>query len=390
MYKKQNNENRKKLLILLLLLIAAVVIAYSLYSLLPNKPQKREEILYAGIGGAVNDSGVYSITKSTLLYELILKAKGLTERANIEGIDTNSKVIPFEVYCIPYLPKRELKKRFSNKPIEIPELKAPQISVQKPGEQINIIYAGLPRTYLLISLFPRKNLVTITHIPWYTKATSEMEYPRTLYEIYLTGGMPFLARSIKRITRQTIKYYFAQDRPAWINFIDYLDGIEVNVPADFAKEYNLETGKQNLNGLLSWEYIKFINKEQRREHQWMTGSALRIRRQKEFMTAMFQKFKRNNFMIQGEILYKIIRDAETNMKVDDFISIVNKMRKTKYPKVEYYTLPGVLQDYNGRSMWVTDFDAYRLKQNEIYNDFFKKLSPVKSDKGGFGGSNDGN
>ncbi|OQX70798.1 MAG: hypothetical protein B6D62_03535 [Candidatus Cloacimonas sp. 4484_275] len=383
-YKKNNFEKWKKLLVLLLLLISALIIAYSLYLLFLDKPEKPEENLYAGIGGAVNDPGVYPVSETTLLYELILKAKGLSQRANVENINTNSKVVPFEVYCIPYLPEKKFKKH--PQPV-VSEPERSQLSVLKTSERINIIYAGLPRTYLLISLFPDRNLVTITHIPWFTKATTISEYPRTLYEIYLTGGVPFLARSIKQITEQTIKFYFAQDRPAWINFINYLGGIEVNIPQDFADEYNIESGKRTLDGLLSWEYIRFINKEQRRENQWLTGSSLRIQRQKEFMNSMFKKFKKNNFMMQGEILYKIIRDAETNMKVDDFIAIVNKMRKTKSPQVKFYTLPGVLQNFDGRTMWVSDVNAYHLKQNEIYNEIFRELSPIQHDKGGFGGKN---
>jgi hypothetical protein len=72
MYKKENSEKLKKLVILLLLLLAALVIAYSLYSLFANRPVKPDENLYAGIGGAVNDPGVYPISETTLLYELIL------------------------------------------------------------------------------------------------------------------------------------------------------------------------------------------------------------------------------------------------------------------------------------------------------------------------------
>ena len=104
MYRKKKNK-KQKYIILILILLCALIIAYSLGSLLFIKTEQVEENFYAGIGGAVIDPGVYHISEHTAIYELIVKAKGLAERADISNIDTFAEVIPFEVYCIPYLPK---------------------------------------------------------------------------------------------------------------------------------------------------------------------------------------------------------------------------------------------------------------------------------------------
>lgn len=382
MYRKKKNK-KQKYIILILILLCALIIAYSLGSLLFIKTEQVEENFYAGIGGAVIDPGVYHISEHTAIYELIVKAKGLAERADISNIDTFAEVIPFEVYCIPYLPK-EVHKQLPE-PV-YPEVKAPDPIQFDQTERINIVYAGLPRTYMFISLYPNHNVITITHIPWYTRVTTDYEYPRTLYEIYLTGGIPFLLRSMKYLTEQTIDYYFAQKRPSWINFINYLGGIEVNIPADFSKEYSIEEGPRVLDGLLSWAYISYISKEQRREDQWITGSAFRIKRQKEFMLSMYSKFKENNFILQGEIVRKIITEAETNMKAEDFLSLVYKFRKFNEPEISFLTFPGIIREYNGRRMWVPDLQNYTIEQNDLYNRIFKQLDPLQHDKGGFGGN----
>lgn len=365
MQKNSRLGQKQKFIVLLLILLSSAVIACSLYLLL-TKPKQEQEVCYAGIGGAVKEPGVYQVTENTLLYELILKANGLLDRADVRQMNTDKKIVPFKVYCIPFLPKMEYAK------VPKPSLterkpKIPKMPTLKKFEKINIVYAGLPRTFIFISIFPEIDLIIATHIPYYTKVTFDYEYPRTLYEIYLTGGIPFLLRSVKRITKERIDYYFAQKRPVWINFINYLGGIEVNIPPEFAKEYGLKQERRNLDGLLSWEYIRFISKDVRKIDP-ITGSAWRIKRQKEFMYSMYKKFKEHNFMYQSEIAKNILAEAETNIKIDNLISMAYKIRKMKKPKLELLTIPGIVQEYNGQKMWITDLENYHLKIESMINE----------------------
>jgi LCP family protein required for cell wall assembly len=378
----ENKDHRKTLLIIILVLLGLAVIGFSIFSLFDDILEPPTETLYAGIGGYVNDPGVYPVTENTYLYELIILAKGLTEVADISRYDTDTKIIPFEVYCIPRVPEKVYKK--PSKPI-LPAVVVPKPVVFEEPERINIVYAGLPRTFLLISVYPQNNFISVTHIPWYTRVTPDFEYPRTLYEVYLTGGIPFLLRSIKRVTGVTIDHYFTQKRPSWIKFIDYLGGIEVDVPADFAKEFHLREGKQTINGLLSWQYISYISKSKRRSDAWITGSGYRIKRQKEFMFSMMKKFKDMNFMSQGEVLKGILRDADTNFKADDVVSLAYKVRKMKKMKTEFLTLPGIIKDLDGRRMWITDLNDYKTEHSDLVKEILKLQEPVKSEKGGFGG-----
>ena len=369
---KMDRHKRKKIFILIIIyLLLAAILFFALYSIFGKNRFEEKERIYAGIGGAINNSGVYEITEETQIYELILFAKGLSKRADIRNLDTNALVIPWEVYCIPYLPKKtytQLPKKIFTQP------KDAELVEFKRTKKINIVYAGLPRTYMLISIIPEQNLITITHIPWYTRVTPDSEYPRTLYEVYLTGGVPFLNRAIKRVSLETIDYYFTQNRNSWINFIDYLGGISVNVPDNFALEYGIPKGENRLNGILAWEYISFISKPKRSSNQWVTGSEKRIEMQKEFMQSMYNKFKDSNFFLQGEILKNIMVEAETNMKSKDFISIVNRYKKMKNPQLKLITLPGVMQKYNDTMMYVPDINNYKLRQKEIYLETIQELN----------------
>ena len=378
----EKKDHRKTIIIIILLLLGLAIIGYSILSLFGDVLEPPNETLYAGIGGSVNDPGVYPVTERTYLYELIILAKGLTDRADICKYDTDAQIIPFEVYCIPRIPEKVFVK--PSKPV-LPAVVTPHPIEFEESERINIVYAGLPRTFLLISIYPQNDYVSVTHIPWYTMVTPEYEYPRTLYEVYLTGGIPFLLRGIKRVTGVTIEHYFTQNRPSWVKFIDYLGGVEVDVPADFAKEFHIREGKQVINGLLSWQYISYISKTQRRNDEWITGSSFRIKRQKDFMFSMMRKFKDMNFMAQGEVLKGILTDADTDFKADDIVGLAYKVRKMKKMKTEFLTLPGIIRDLDGRRMWVTNLNEYNIKHQELLREVIKLQEPVKTDKGGFGG-----
>jgi len=373
---------KQKIVIFIFFLICALIIAGSIYSLLRETKLPQGRILYAGIGGAVNDSGVYEVGEDTLLYELIRKAEGLHKKADFQRIDPDLKITPFEVYCIPFLPEQRIAEIKVNPPQEI---RLPKQTPAQISSRINIVYAGLPRTYLYISIYPDNDLITVTHIPWYTRATSRYEYPRSLYEIYLSGGIPFLLRSAKNILNEQIDFYFTQKRPSWIKFIDYLGGVEVNLPDDFAKEYKLPQGRYNITGPLSWQYISYISKRNREQNNWVTGSGYRIKYQKEFMLSMYNKFKQQNFILQGDILTKILAEAETNMKSDDFIRIANAAKKMDEIKLEFFTLPGIIEEYDKQLFWVTDLDEYQLKQSKIVTEQIKEIDRLRIDKGGFGG-----
>ncbi len=376
-------SKKHKIVIIVLLLLCGLIILGSFYTLF-KAPVVECDKIYAGIGGAVNDSGVYEVYDETLLYELIRNAEGLHERADFSRIDPDMKVIPFEVYCIPYLAEKKREMVKTKPPIAIPNPDPKLISLGTTSK-INIVYAGLPRTYLYISIYPDNDLITVTHIPWYTRATSRYEYPRTLYEIYLTGGVAFLLRSTKNLLKDRIDFFFTQKRPSWIKFIDYLGGIEVDLPNEFADEYNLPRGNYNISGPLAWEYISYISKNKRKNQNWVTGSGYRIKYQKDFMLSMYRKFKQQNFIMQGDILNNILADAETNMKPEDFLKIANMARKMNNFKLEFYTIPGIIEEYDSQLFWVTDLQEYQFKQSKIISDQIKEIDQLRIDKGGFGG-----
>ena len=345
--------------IIIFLLVILAILVYIFYGKNENQIN-----IYAAIGGAVKNPKVYNVTGIKQLYELVLLAGGLKSNADVSKIDLEKRIEPFKLYCIPYK-----KAKAKNNIIEsIPQKRTNiQIPKTKNTTEINIIYAGLPRTYLLITIIPEKNLLLVTHIPYYTLIPNSY-YNATLYETYLTGGVLFLLNSTYRIVGKKIDYYFTQNREQWIKFIDLLEGIEVNLPEDFRKDYHIDQKKYKLNGVLSWEYIRYMNKMYRKT-EITVGTFNRMSNQKQFVKAMFKKFKENNFFKQGNTLKLLLSTAETNLKVKDLINIFFKFKDVNHIKLELLTLPGAIKEIDGKDVWITQQDFYDKEIKDIIKNY---------------------
>lgn len=344
------------LISLLMLIVIIILVLLSLRGC-----TRENDTIYAGIGGCVNDPGVYPVALKTTLFELIMSAKGARKNADLSAINLDKEITPWEVYCIPC--KAEEKILI---PPQEPEIQVdhPEMPKLKEFPQINIIYAGLPRTYILITIYPEQELLLAGHIPWFTAIPDAISGTKTLYETYLYEGTSGLVSGIQTITNKKIDYYFCQDRPAWINFIDHLGGIKVDIPEDFAKQYYVNSGTHIIDGYTSWLYITFISKDMRKI-DFKTGSHNRIQRQKAFMLELYKKFMAQDFFTSTNIGRQILADAESNLTVQKAIPIAMKVKNMKNRSIEYFTYPGIYKTINGQVYWETKLQDYQQKLLEF-------------------------
>lgn len=353
----QRGKIASYLVSLIMLIIIIILILLSIRGC--SAPEK--DIIYAGIGGCVNDSGVYPISNKATLFDLIMSAKGAKKNIDLSQIDLDMEITPWEVYCMPCKPpKKEIILPVEPEvQIDIPEM--PKLT---DIPQINIIYAGLPRTYILITIYPEQELLLAGHIPWFTAVPDAVNGTKTIYETYLYGGTSTLVSGVETITNKKIDYYFCQDRPSWIKFIDYLGGIKVDIPESFSKQYRVNPGTHIIDGYTSWLYITFISKDMR-DIDFKTGSHNRIQRQKAFMLELYKKFVNNNFFTSTNVGKQILDEAESNLTVQKAIPIALEIKKMKNRKIEYFTFPGIYKTINGQVYWETKLQDYQQKLLEF-------------------------
>lgn len=358
-YHKEPIAKGKIVSYIISVIMLILIIILLLLSLRKCSPEN--DIIYAGVGGCVIDPGVYPVSTKTTLFELIMSAKGAKRNADLSQIDLDMEITPWEVYCIPCkAPTEEVI------PPEEPEIEVdiPEMPKLKDIPQINIIYAGLPRTYILITIYPEQNLLLAGHIPWFTAIPDPISGTKTLYETYLFGGTSSLVSGVQAITNKKIDFYFCQKRPSWIKFIDHLGGIKVDIPASFAKQYHVNPGVHVIDGYTSWLYITFISQDMR-DIDFKTGSHNRIQRQKAFMLELYKKFMAQDFFTSTNIGREILADAESNLTVQKAIPIAMKVKKMKNRKIEYFTFPGIYKTINGDVFWETKLQEYQQKLLEF-------------------------
>ncbi|MBI9032329.1 LCP family protein [bacterium] len=340
----------------IMLIVIIVLILLSLRTCSPKK-----DLIYAGIGGCVQDPGVYPITSRASLFDLVMSAKGAKQNADFSKLDLDSEVQAWEVYCIPCKQPVEL-----DIPVQAPEIQVdiPEMPKLDKLEEINIIYAGLPRTFILITIYPKQELLFASHLPWFTAIPDAINGTKTLYETYLYGGTSDLVSGVQMITNKKIDYYFCQDRPSWIKFIDYLGGVKVDIPDSFAKQYRVNSGPHVIDGYTSWLYITYISKDMRKI-DFQTGSLNRMSRQKAFMLELYKKFINHDFFVSTNMGKQILDEAETNFTVQNAVPIAIKVKGMKNRKIEYFTFPGIHKTINGKVYWETKLQEYQQKVLEL-------------------------
>ncbi len=354
MKKRRKNSNTRKYIysvIYFLLIISAVIV----FLLFPKSCSKRE-ITYAGVGGCVYDPGVYPMYEGMTLYELIRKADGMKPNADIDRFNPDMIIEAWESYCIPC----KVKKSPPVKRIKLPPIPKPKTPMIEDQDRFTIIYAGLPRTFILIDVYPTYGIISATHLPWFTSVHDFLGNVKTLYEMYLIGGTSALVQSVSEVTETDIDYFFAQDRPAWIKFIDHIGGVKVDIPKEFAKEYRVNSGVHIIDGYTSWFYITFIAKEMRRL-DYKTGTINRITRQKSFMNELWSKFSQLDYFKSGQVGKAILDDAETNIAIPQAIELSNKVRKMTSKDLKMFTYPGIITEYNGEKYWEANPLRYKKK-----------------------------
>ncbi len=338
----------------LLLLLIYIVFFYHPYTFGVTRDEPLT--VTAGICGCVRHPAVYHMPAYSTLSELIKIAGGVTHNANTRNLDPcvvlqNDRVYYVPCICNPdeYIP-----------PPEIPLDTCITCEVE-PIERghINILYGGGPETFWLIQLYPSMDLMTFTYIPWYTvfpPSQNKIKY------INLTDGMAFTTTTVGNFLNEEIEYYIWQDRTCFIDMIDYLGGITIDIDPAVAKQLNLKPGRQHLSGHFAYEFVTCLDKS--KDH--VTGfEQIRISQMK-FLKALFEKIKSLDNLPTTE-LRNVLACSQTNITLQKAISLAAPVLKMHDSKVEFYRLPGYpIFESEKEYYWYPDKTGFIRKRNELF------------------------
>lgn len=363
--KEEKYKRKKRILItstvILLLFVGATVIFSGI-----NCKRTTNNYITAGICGAINKPSVNRLPINSCLADLIQLGNGVKHNADLRHIDLNTVLQNDSIYHIPFRRKNDFKLERS----AIDNMPVIRTS-QNKGEEINFFYVGYPALYFLINYNTKTNRTLVTYIP-HSSLFLDNEY--RLIDVYFTLGREYAIDMLSKSLGIKIDYYFIQDRKSFINMIDGLGGLDIDVDEWYAEEYDLKTGMQKLDGFHTFEYIRFIQDKTKRSNIFKgkrleLAYNLRQSRMKRTIKALFVNFKKSSANKQISSLASVMLDnnTETNIRMSAISQLVQQVVDNQY--IDFETIEGYYIKKNINLYYIpTEWNSKKLrKQNKLDN-----------------------
>jgi LCP family protein required for cell wall assembly len=217
------------------------------------------------------------------------------------------------------------------------ESEAPAIQTTAPEmlentDQINILLLGgdsrnseiqSSDSIIIVSIDPATKKVKLLSIlrDTYVKIPGYGE--DRISKAITMGGSSLAMRTIEEWAGIPIQYYVYMNLPGFINLIDLIGGIDIEVEKDMnyvdsnedsMYEIHLKKGYQHLDGIKALQYVRF-------RHDALSDFA-RTERQRKFVKAIVKELLTTTTVMELPKLIEAIEPfIETNLNVDDMIKL---------------------------------------------------------------------
>lgn len=235
-------------------------------------------------------------------------------------------------------------------------------------------YSKHADTIIIGSFSPFKKNIEVVSIPRDTLVMSDNLQRMKINELfahgYSKGGYKRasgdIIKKIEEIIGRKLHYYLCVDYEGFVNFIDQIGGVEVNVREKMKYDdnagnlhINLAKGLQTLDGKKSLNYVRF-----RKDRQ---GDIGRIKRQQEFLSSLLHKMKVSGVYTKlPQIIKYMLKYTNTNLYPHNMLVLANTFRDIDIRNITMRVLPGSSILVNGTSYWqvnVNEFNKIKKEEN---------------------------
>jgi anionic cell wall polymer biosynthesis LytR-Cps2A-Psr (LCP) family protein len=197
-------------------------------------------------------------------------------------------------------------------------------------------------------------------------------------------------RILEHTLQQKIDYYLIQDRFNFIDLIDLLGGVNINLDKPYADEYNLKPGKNNLDGYYAWEYIRFLDwrnvkmtvksekkKDLVRQDNFemdprtmeMTYE-MRNQRQRYVLEGMRRSFQNLSTADQLYVIENFKNVFRTDMKADFLNMLYKDILST--PSFSYGNVPGYYSVEGSKLFFYPDLPSFEMIRKREIRTYLEK------------------
>jgi len=180
-------------------------------------------------------------------------------------------------------------------------------------------------------------------------------------------GNEYLSRQLEELLDIHIDYFFEINIDSFIDIVDAVGGVEVDVPCRMLYSdptqnlyINIKKGVQVLDGKAAQGFVRF--------RRYFSGDIQRIEMQKLFLKALLKKITSYENMISNlpELITIFIENVNTNMTIGDALSYAPYIKNISLEGVTMETLPG---DGN------TPYHLYENQTRTLINKLFFDVEP---------------
>ena len=224
---------------------------------------------------------------------------------------------------------------------------------------------GRADTIVFLSISPKTKDALILSIPRDTRVEIPERGMDKINHAYAFGGKKLISETVSLFLDMPIHFYAIADFIGFVNIIDELGGVEIDVEKEMhyvdkagGVEINLSPGKQILNGEKSLQYIRF--------RQDKLGDLGRIKRQQKLALAVIEKMMNFDSIAKiPQISEGVNEYIETDIKVQDAIALANLFKGTNQEKFNVETVQGEPVYIKGVSYLEPDVEKVRQRVKSL-------------------------
>ncbi len=363
--KEKKFKRKKHTLIALTLIFLLLTVVFVLF-LGKNSQNTTNNYISVGICGAVNKPAIQFLPINSNLADLIKQAKGVKYNSDLRNIDLNTILQNDSIYYIPFRKESEIKLKRSI----IDNI--PETYYTHNDDEINILYIGYPTLFSIINYNPNTKRIVITYIP---DSSLFLDNEYRLIDVFLTLGKQYTIDMLSKSLGIKIDYYFIQDKSSFINIVDKLGGVEINIDEWYAQEYGLDTGKQILDGFHSFEFMRFIEKNMRKntlnDNSLDVAKKLRMARIKYVVKELFLNFKNGNISKQISSITEVLfnNSTETNINTSKIYELVQQVVKCQH--IDFETISGFYIKREAHTYYIpTEWNSKIIRKKHKLNNLY--------------------
>ena len=182
-----------------------------------------------------------------------------------------------------------------------------------------------------------------------------------------------LRRVINKYLGVPLDHYVTFTIPAFINLIDSLGGLEINITQPNGidimsyktkKHHRVGPGKVKLNGSLA---TGFVRKRTGVSDGYLLGDADRVKAQQLAYIALAKKLKTMTLDQMVKVAKSCYGKITTDMSLKDIMGYATEVKDMKMEDMGVYAIPGQYCSYNGSSVYAVHKDEYIQLFNEHLN-----------------------